>query len=70
MTDLADDVVYSRSGPAYQAGSLDKRGLITRSPSPGDERSVMAAATAVGRALFAQVLPGMPAASGTCCSNP
>lgn len=30
MTDLADGVVYSRSGLTYQAGLLDKRGLITR----------------------------------------
>src|SRR3954470_12783374 len=40
MTDLADGVVYSRSGLTYQAGLLEKAGLITRSPSPDDERSV------------------------------
>ena len=57
MTDLADGVVYSRSGLTYQAGLLDKRGLITRSPSPDDERSVMVTVTAGGRDLFAQVLP-------------
>jgi DNA-binding MarR family transcriptional regulator len=57
MTDLADGVVYSRSGLTYQAGLLDKRGLITRSPSPDDERSVMVAVTDVGRDLVAQVLP-------------
>src|SRR3982750_2907681 len=37
MTDLADGVVYSRSGLTYQAGLLEKRGLVTRSPPPGDE---------------------------------
>jgi DNA-binding MarR family transcriptional regulator len=58
MTDLADGVVYSRSGLTYQAGLLDKRGLISRSPSPDDERSVMVAVTDVGRDLAAQVLPG------------
>jgi DNA-binding MarR family transcriptional regulator len=58
MTDLADGVVYSRSGLTYQAGLLDKRGLITRSPSTDDERSVMVAVTDVGRDLVAQVLPG------------
>ncbi|MEU5785618.1 MarR family winged helix-turn-helix transcriptional regulator [Micromonospora lupini] len=58
MTDLADGVVYSRSGLTYQAGLLEKRGLITRSPSPDDERSVMVAVTDVGRDLIAQVLPG------------
>ncbi|MFC7711106.1 MarR family winged helix-turn-helix transcriptional regulator [Micromonospora lupini] len=58
MTDLADGVVYSRSGLTYQAGLLEKRGLITRSPSPDDERSVMVTVTDVGRDLIAQVLPG------------
>jgi DNA-binding MarR family transcriptional regulator len=57
MTDLADGVVYSRSGLTYQAGLLDKRGLITRSPSPDDERSVMVAVTDAGRELVARVLP-------------
>ncbi|MEU6798861.1 MarR family transcriptional regulator [Nonomuraea wenchangensis] len=58
MTDLADGVVYSRSGLTYQAGLLDKRGLVTRSPSPDDERSVMVAVTDAGRELVARVLPG------------
>jgi DNA-binding MarR family transcriptional regulator len=58
MTDLADGVVYSRSGLTYQAGLLDKRGLITRSPSPDDERSVIVAVTDAGRDLIARVLPG------------
>jgi DNA-binding MarR family transcriptional regulator len=58
MTDLADGVVYSRSGLTYQAGLLDKRGLITRSPSPDDERSVIVAVTDAGRDLIAHVLPG------------
>jgi len=58
MTDLADGVVYSRSGLTYQAGLLDKRGLITRSPSPDDERSVMVTVTDAGRDLIAHVLPG------------
>ena len=58
MTDLADGVVYSRSGLTYQAGLLDKRGLITRSPSPDDERSVMVTVTGAGRDLIARVLPG------------
>jgi DNA-binding MarR family transcriptional regulator len=58
MTDLADGVVYSRSGLTYQAGLLEKRGLITRSPSPDDERSVIVAVTDAGRNLVAHVLPG------------
>src|SRR3954466_9500798 len=38
MTDLADGVVYSRSGLTYQAGLLEKAGLVTRTPSANDER--------------------------------
>ena len=58
MTDLADGLVYSRSGLTYQAGLLEKRGLITRSPSPDDERSVIVTVTGAGRELIAHVLPG------------
>jgi len=58
MTDLADSVVYSRSGLTYQAGLLETRGLISRSPSPDDERSIDVTITDAGRALFARVLPG------------
>ncbi|GAA4588903.1 DNA-binding MarR family transcriptional regulator [Actinoplanes octamycinicus] len=58
MTDLADGLVYSRSGLTYQVGLLDKRGLIARSASPDDERSVMVTVTAAGRDLVAHVLPG------------
>jgi DNA-binding MarR family transcriptional regulator len=58
MTDLADGVVYSRSGLTYQAGLLETRGLISRSPSPDDERSIAVTITDAGRALLARVLPG------------
>ncbi|MDF2989687.1 MAG: MarR family transcriptional regulator [Microbacterium sp.] len=58
MTDLADGVVYSRSGLTYQAQLLEQRGLITRSPSPDDERSTIAAITTSGRDVLAAVFPG------------
>jgi DNA-binding MarR family transcriptional regulator len=58
MTDLADGVVYSRSGLTYQAGLLEKAGLITRGPSPDDERATLVAITDTGLALFGRVLPG------------
>ena len=58
MTDLADGVVYSRSGLTYQAQLLEQRGLITRSPSPDDERSTVAAITTAGRDVLAAVFPG------------
>jgi DNA-binding MarR family transcriptional regulator len=58
MTQLADGVVYSRSGLTYQAGLLEKAGLITRGPSPDDERAILVAITENGRALLDRVLPG------------
>jgi DNA-binding MarR family transcriptional regulator len=58
MTQLADGVVYSRSGLTYQAGLLEKAGLITRGPSPDDERATLVTITSNGRALFDRVLPG------------
>ena len=58
MTDLADGVVYSRSGLTYQAGLLEKRGLVTRSPSPDDERGVTVTITDAGHAFLGQVMPG------------
>lgn len=64
MTDLADGVVYSRSGLTYQAGLLEKAGLVTRSPAPEDERGVVVAITEAGRALLAKVLPGHTAVLG------
>lgn len=58
MTDLADGVVYSRSGLTYQAGLLEKAGLVTRAPSPDDERGITVTITDAGRARLAQVFPG------------
>jgi DNA-binding MarR family transcriptional regulator len=58
MTDLADGVVYSRSALTYQAGLLEKAGLVTRAPSPDDERGTTVTITDAGRALLAKVFPG------------
>lgn len=58
MTDLADGVVYSRSGLTYQAQLLEGRGLVTRAPSPDDERSTLVTLTEDGRAVLAAVFPG------------
>ena len=58
MTDLADGVVYSRSGLTHQAGLLEKEGLITRTASPHDQRAIIVDITAAGRSLLAKVLPG------------
>lgn len=58
MTDIADRVVYSRSGVTYQASQLEKAGYVTRSVDPEDERSTVVAITRTGRALVRRVLPG------------
>jgi DNA-binding MarR family transcriptional regulator len=58
MTDLADRLVHSRSGLTYQVGQLAKAGLVTRTPSSDDERSVIVTATPQGQALLGGVMPG------------
>ncbi|MFI6423438.1 MarR family winged helix-turn-helix transcriptional regulator [Promicromonospora sp. NPDC050880] len=58
MTDLADGVVYSRSGLTYQAQTLEKRGLVTRTQASDDERGVTVTITQEGRAVLAAVFPG------------
>jgi DNA-binding MarR family transcriptional regulator len=58
MTELADGVVYSRSGLTYQASLLEKAGLITRGPSPDDDRATLVTITDRGLALLGRVLPG------------
>ena len=58
MTELADGVVYSRSGLTYQVGLMEQRGLVRRSTSPDDERGVTVTITDAGRALLGKVMPG------------
>ncbi|WP_084297888.1 MarR family winged helix-turn-helix transcriptional regulator [Actinoplanes friuliensis] len=58
MTDVADSMVYSRSGLTYQAGQLEKAGLIKRTPGEDDERSIIVTLTPAGQARLDQVLPG------------
>src|SRR3954467_4143544 len=58
MTDLADGVVYSRSALTYQAGLLEKAGLVTRTPALDDERGTTVTITDAGRERLAGVFPG------------
>ena len=58
MTELADGVVYSRSGLTYQAQLLERRGLVTRTSASDDERAVNVTITEKGRGLLAEVFPG------------
>ncbi|MFG2005033.1 MarR family winged helix-turn-helix transcriptional regulator [Spirillospora sp. NPDC048911] len=58
MTELADGVVYSRSGLTYQVGLLEKAGLVARGPSAEDDRGVTVTITEAGRGVLARVFPG------------
>lgn len=58
MTDLADKVVYSRSGLTHQAGLLEQAGLITRDTSTRDRRATIVDITEAGRVRLAKVFPG------------
>jgi DNA-binding MarR family transcriptional regulator len=58
MTDVADSIVYSRSGMTYQAAQLEKAGLITRTPAEQDERSIIVTLTPEGREVLSKVMPG------------
>ena len=58
MTDLADGVVYSRSGLTYQAQLLEQRRLVTRAPSADDERAITVTITDEGRGVLTAVFPG------------
>lgn len=58
MTELADGVVYSRSGLTYQIGLLERAGLVVRAASQEDERGVAVTATEAGMAALAAVFPG------------
>ena len=48
MTNLADGVVYSRSGLTHQAGVLEDAGLITRRASSVDQRETVVDITKAG----------------------
>lgn len=58
MTELADGMVYSRSGLTHQAGLLENAGLISRRASTEDKRATVVEITGAGRSLVAHVLPG------------
>ena len=58
MTELANEVVYSRSGLTYQAGQMEEAGWVQRGPSPDDDRGVTLTITDDGRERLARALPG------------
>lgn len=58
MTDVADRVVYSRSGLTYQARELEKAGYVRRAADKSDERATVLTITRKGRTLVRKLLPG------------
>jgi DNA-binding MarR family transcriptional regulator len=58
MTDIADQLVHSRSGLTYQVSQLAESGLVAKESSPEDERSVVVALTPKGRELLGRVMTG------------
>ena len=57
MSELARGLVVTKSGLTYQAGQLERRGLVTRGTRADDDRAVMLRLTPDGEALLARVLP-------------
>ncbi len=58
MSELAEELVTSKSGLTYQVGRLEKRGLVRRCSAPGDERGVHAVLTGEGRSTLDRSAPG------------
>ncbi|MFC0679988.1 MarR family winged helix-turn-helix transcriptional regulator [Lysobacter korlensis] len=58
MSDLARVLVVTKSGLTYQAGQLERRGLIARESSEVDDRAVVVRATPQGADLIRKVMPG------------
>jgi DNA-binding MarR family transcriptional regulator len=57
MSELARTLVVTKSGLTYQAGQLERRGLVTRGAHADDDRAVLLRLTPDGEALLATVLP-------------
>jgi DNA-binding MarR family transcriptional regulator len=58
MTELASDIVTSKSGLTYQISQLEKAGLVRRRSCPTDDRGVNAVLTAEGRSTLIEVAAG------------
>lgn len=52
MRDIADSLLISRSGLTGIVSELERRGYVSREPTPGDGRGIQAALTKTGLAAF------------------
>ncbi len=57
MSELAEQVVTSKSGISYQISQLETRGLVSRRACPGDDRGVVAHLTDEGEGLLDRLVP-------------
>lgn len=57
MADLADALVVSRSGITYRVDVLERRGLVTRTPSAGDQRETVVELTEPGWRIVDEAAP-------------
>ncbi|MGH3314464.1 MAG: MarR family winged helix-turn-helix transcriptional regulator [Streptomyces sp.] len=62
MTELAKQLITSKSGLTYQVGQLEKRGFVRRRSCPTDVRGVFAVLTGEGRRALGDAAPGHVAA--------
>ncbi len=70
MTQLADGVVYSRSGLTYQAGLLEKAGLIARAPAPTTSAPPWSPSPTTAWPSSTASCPATSRSSAACCSTP
>ncbi|MGO1315929.1 MAG: MarR family winged helix-turn-helix transcriptional regulator [Cellulomonadaceae bacterium] len=57
MSELADDLAYSRSRITHTVRRMESRGLVRRAPCPGDRRGVNCTMTDVGWAELVAAAP-------------
>jgi DNA-binding MarR family transcriptional regulator len=58
MSDLAEELVVSRSGLTYQITQLEKAKLVERASASADNRGVVARLTEAGRDRVLETFPG------------
>ena len=57
MSELADQVVSTKSGLAHQITQLEKNGMVSRSSCPSDDGGGFASLTEAGERLLDKVVP-------------
>ncbi len=64
--ELADVLACTRATVTGIVDTLEKKGLVTRNPNPGDRRSLLVKLTNRGRSLVLST-PGLEKTFGSCC---